>query len=1135
MSKRVGELESCEIVDALETVRVNAAGDDWETFIPMDRAVYDPDADGIVDTAERIEITVRVRSSDYPSGLSKGTVVYIGGATGNRPYVLKADATDESTSSKTLGILSEDIAANADGQCAVNGTLHNLVLPTTTYTDGDSLWLSETAGEFVVNTPPAEPAHAVFIGWVARAHPTQGRLVLQIQNGYELNELHGVLISSPTNDQVLQYESSTGLWKNKTLAAGGITDGDKGDITVSSSGTVWTIDNSAVTNSKLQNSSVTINGTSVSLGSSATITAAPTDGDKGDITVSASGATWTIDNDAVTYAKIQNVSATDRILGRSTAGAGDIEEIVCTSTARSLLDDTSTSAMRSTLGLGTMATQSASSVSITGGTVTTSNTGLSIRDSDASHTLNLTTQSNLTANRSIVFNTGDASRVLTINGDTTLSGTNTGDQTITLTGDVTGTGTGSFATTIANDAVTYAKIQNVSATDRLLGRSTAGAGDIEEITCTSAGRALLDDADAPAQRTTLGLGTIATQNANSVSITGGSISGTTGVFSGGGLFLVDNTTTFQLGVSATPNSLTDDRALSINVNDASRTLSLTGNATISGTNTGDQTITLTGDVTGSGTGSFAATIANGAVTNAKLQNSSVTVNGTSIALGASGTITANTTNALTIGTGLSGTSFNGSSAVTIAVNSTLDANARVGVEKAGVLVGTRRNINFIEGSNITLTIVDDPTNEEVDVTIASTGGGGGLTGSGTTNELAYWTGASSLGSLTTATYPSLTELTYVKGVTSAIQTQINAKFTLPSLTSGSILFSDGTTIAQDNANLFWDNTNDRLGISTTTPLTKLHIADSSTSTTRGILVHQHGANTSGSSILFRKSRGTATSPTVIINGDFMGGLRMGAYSGTSWLDAIARVDAVANGTITSTSIPTDLTFYTGTTTGGTERMRIFSGGNMSIGSTVNDGRLFVNRTSTESGVSGTPVIRRGINIYSYIDGNYVENYGLFVKAENTSASQGVGITHWGIYAEANASTAVSQDVYAVRAKVTGSANNRYSFFGEGGRSFLTHTGEQLRLLYDASNYVTFNVGSSGTATIDGAGTNKGFGFASGFKLGFFGATAIVQPTTGHAAAAFTANTGTAVNDASTFDGYTIRQVVKALRDLGFLA
>jgi len=67
-------------------------------------------------------------------------------------------------------------------------------------------------------------------------------------------------------------------------------------------------------------------------------------------------------------------------------------------------------------------------------------------------------------------------------------------------------GFGTVATSgIADDAVTYAKIQNVSATDKLLGRSTAGAGDVEEITCTAFGRSLIDDAAASNARTTLGL------------------------------------------------------------------------------------------------------------------------------------------------------------------------------------------------------------------------------------------------------------------------------------------------------------------------------------------------------------------------------------------------------------------------------------------------------------------------------------------------------------------------------------------------------------------------------------------------------------------------------------------------------
>jgi len=76
---------------------------------------------------------------------------------------------------------------------------------------------------------------------------------------------------------------------------------------------------------------------------------------------------------------------------------------------------------------------------------------------------------------------GTSTPTLAVSGTTSVSGTNTGDQTITLTGDVTGSGTGSFAATIAASAVTYTKMQAVSAASRLLGRGTAGTTAVREV------------------------------------------------------------------------------------------------------------------------------------------------------------------------------------------------------------------------------------------------------------------------------------------------------------------------------------------------------------------------------------------------------------------------------------------------------------------------------------------------------------------------------------------------------------------------------------------------------------------------------------------------------------------------------
>lgn len=176
----------------------------------MLKSVYDTDNDGVVDSSEKEVLDVRNTTG---STIPKASVVYIGGATGQMPTILLADADTEATSSKTIGLTLDAIANNSNGTIITSGVFHNV--DTSAFADGNTLWLSSTAGGMVATTPPAKPANSVFIGYVAYAHPTNGKIVVAIQNGYEIDELHNVQITSPLQGDVLSYNAGTGLWTNQ--------------------------------------------------------------------------------------------------------------------------------------------------------------------------------------------------------------------------------------------------------------------------------------------------------------------------------------------------------------------------------------------------------------------------------------------------------------------------------------------------------------------------------------------------------------------------------------------------------------------------------------------------------------------------------------------------------------------------------------------------------------------------------------------------------------------------------------------------------------------------------------------------------------------------------------------------------
>jgi len=149
--------------------------------------------------------------------LTKGMPVYAFGGTGDRMTVKRANNTADATSAQTVGIVfTSSIAAGQKGIIMMQGLLDGLsILPTATWSDGDPVYLGATDGS-ITNIKPSAPNHLVYLGVVTTAsNGSSGRMYVRVQNGYELDELHDLSITTPKKGDTIEYDGS--LWVNNGI------------------------------------------------------------------------------------------------------------------------------------------------------------------------------------------------------------------------------------------------------------------------------------------------------------------------------------------------------------------------------------------------------------------------------------------------------------------------------------------------------------------------------------------------------------------------------------------------------------------------------------------------------------------------------------------------------------------------------------------------------------------------------------------------------------------------------------------------------------------------------------------------------------------------------------------------------
>ena len=158
----------------------------------------------------------------YNESASTMTVMQVvrqSGSSGTRLSVELALANTDANSATSIGVVAQTIASHAQGFIQTAGLLQGV--NTNAFNEGDTLWLSAATAGLITNVKPTAPNHGVRIGYcIKKAGGGAGIILIDILNGFELDELHDVKITGPIVDNsFLTYDTTSAVWINEAPSA----------------------------------------------------------------------------------------------------------------------------------------------------------------------------------------------------------------------------------------------------------------------------------------------------------------------------------------------------------------------------------------------------------------------------------------------------------------------------------------------------------------------------------------------------------------------------------------------------------------------------------------------------------------------------------------------------------------------------------------------------------------------------------------------------------------------------------------------------------------------------------------------------------------------------------------------------